>query len=290
MIIGVKRDIVIENIRQAVQRQEFHSKVEVDDPILTPQESKALSDRYVVQRTTRAFRCKAWLARKTANLLSRVLNRNTQILDLENLRGITGGAIVTSNHFSPIENTCIRYLACKQKKKRLNVVSQENNFMMPGFLGFLVNHADIIPITADPHYMQGKFQDILQELVEKKEYVLIYPEQEMWFHYRKPRPCKRGAYYYAAKLNVPVISCFVEQRELPKKDRENFYKVQYVIHVLKTLYPDPTKSVRENSYRMQKEDYAQKKAAYEKAYGKTLCYDFEPSDIAGWTGQSLPTE
>ncbi len=286
MIIGDKRELVIENIRQATQREDFHCKVEVDDPVLTAEESKALSDAYMAHRNTQAFRMKAWFARKTANFLSRLLNRKTEIIGLEQLRGITGGAIVTSNHFSQIENTCIRYLACKLGKKRLNVVSQENNFMMTGFLGFLVNHADIIPITADPHYMQGAFQNTLHELLAQKELVLIYPEQEMWFHYRKPRPCKRGAYYYAAKMNVPVISCFVEQRDLPKKDRTNFYKVGYVIHVLKTLYPDPSKSVRENSYRMQQEDYAQKKAAYERIYGKALSYAFEPSDIAGWTGES----
>ena len=87
-------------------------------------------------------------------------------------------------------------------------------------------------------------------------------------------------------MNVPVISCFVEQRDLPKKDRTNFYKVGYVIHVLKTLYPDPSKSVRENSYRMQQEDYVQKKEAYERIYGKALTYAFEPSDIAGWTGEA----
>ena len=29
-------------------------------------------------------------------------------------------------------------------------------------------------------------------------------------------------------------------------------------------------------------DYAVKRAAYERIYGKPLTYDFEPSDIAGW--------
>ena len=39
-------------------------------------------------------------------------------------------------------------------------------------------------------------------------WVLIYPEQEMWFNYRKPRPPKRGSYFYAAEAEVPIILVF----------------------------------------------------------------------------------
>ena len=51
---------------------------------------------------------------------------------------------------------------------------------------------------------------------------------------------------------------------------------------LKTDYPDPNLSVRENSIAMMNLDYEQRKEAYEQAYGKKLTYDFEPADIAGW--------
>ena len=71
-------------------------------------------------------------------------------------------------------------------------------------------------------------------------------------------------------------------QDLNEKDTDEFNKVKFKIHILKTLYPDPEKSVKENSVSMCEEDYAQKKAAYEKAYGKPLDYTFQNSDIAGW--------
>lgn len=115
---------------------------------------------------------------------------------------------------------------------------------------------------------------------------MIYPEQEMWFNYRKPRPVKRGAYYYAAKANVPIISCFTEIIDQPKPEKNNdeFYQTKYRLHVLPLIWPDSKLSVNENAKMMMEKDYAQKKAAYEAAYQKKLSYDFEPHDIAGWRG------
>lgn len=282
MIIGDNREAVIENIKVAAENGDFHSKVEINDPNLTPEQSKAIIDRYVQNRRKTSFKAKTLLARQAANLLTFALNRNSEITGIENALSIKGGAIVTSNHFSPVENTAVRLVVKKLGKKRINIVSQETNLAMPGAIGFLMNYADIIPIAEDKNYLKNDFPEIIKSLIQKNEYVLIYPEQEMWFNYRKPRPFKRGAYYYAAKLGVPVISIFVEMQDLNEKDTDEFNKVKFKIHILKTIYPDPEKSVKENSVLMCEEDYAQKKAAYEKAYGKPLDYTFQNSDIAGW--------
>ena len=282
MIIGDNREAVIENIKVAAENGDFHSKVEINDPNLTPEQSKAILDRYVQNRQKTSFKAKTLLARQAANLLTFALNRNSKITGIENALSIKGGAIVTSNHFSPVENTAVRLVVKKLGKKRINIVSQETNLAMPGAIGFLMNYADIIPIAEDKNYLKNDFPEIIKSLIQKNEYVLIYPEQEMWFNYRKPRPFKRGAYYYAAKLGVPVISIFVEMQDLNEKDTDEFNKVKFKIHILKTIYPDPEKSVKENSVLMCEEDYAQKKAAYEKAYGKPLDYTFQNSDIAGW--------
>lgn len=78
-------------------------------------------------------------------------------------------------------------------------------------------------------------------------------------------------------------------RDTDENDTEDFRKVQYIIHVLPTLYPDPEKSVKENSLELCRMDYEQKKQAYEQAYGKELDYAFEPDDIAGWITDSAPS-
>ncbi|MDD6095093.1 MAG: lysophospholipid acyltransferase family protein [Clostridia bacterium] len=284
MILGDNREAVIENIKSAAQSGDFYRKVELNDPVLTDEEANRITDRYLENRKKASFRIKSHAARTAANILTSVINKNTEIEGLENMPEFPNGAIVTSNHFSPVENTVIRYFVKKCKKKKLNIVSQVTNLAMPGVLGFLMNYADVIPLSGNFHYMERDFPAVLKELLDKGEAVLIYPEQEMWFNYRKPRPPKIGAYHYAAKLNVPVVSFFVETVDLDEKDTESFNKVRFILHVLGVIYPDPEKSVHANSIEMSEKDYALKKAAYEKAYNKPLTYEFDSSDIAGWLG------
>ncbi len=283
MIIGGNRQAVIENIRKAAEEGDFHRKVELNDPVLTKEETDSIIKRYLEKHDTSLFRFKSFLARKTANIFTWYLNRDTEIVGLEGI-DMPESYIITSNHFSQLENTVLRHLVKKCGKKRLNIISQATNFAMPGFIGFLLNYADIIPLSDDPHYTQRELPSLLSVLFKKNEAVLIYPEQEMWFNYRKPRPPKGGAYYYAAKLNIPVVSCFVEIVDLPKKDTEEFWKTKYVLHVLDVLYPDPSKGLHENNVDLTKKDYDLKVAAYEKAYHKPLHYCFEKDDIAGWRG------
>ncbi len=288
MIIGDNRPAVIENIRRAVEQGEFYNKVELHDPVLTPQQSRAIIDRYLRTRDSLQFRAKSLLARQAADLLTRHLNRTTRIIGLENAEQLTGGAILTSNHFSPADNTVVRTLAKRLGKRRLYIVSQESNLAMPGALGFLMNYADIIPISGSINYMHGGFMELLDSLLKRGEFVLIYPEQEMWFHYRKPRPGKRGAYFFASKLQVPVRPCFVELQDTDLPDTDEFMQLRYVMHVGKPLYPDPSKTVRENSLAMCRADDALKRGFYEAAYGKALSYTFAPSDIAGWRVGTMP--
>ena len=281
MIIGKNRKQVIENIKIAAEKEDFYAKVEIDDPILTPEEGKKITDDFILKRRKLFTRLKTFFARKFANVATRILNRDTEIIGEEKFRALSGGAIITSNHFSPIENTVIRKLVLNNGHKKLNIVAQLTNFAMNGIMGFLMNYADTIPLAEDFRYLNRDFLDIIGEKTSKGETVLIYPEQEMWFNYRKPRPPKRGPYYFAAKLGVPVVCCFVEMREKEEKDTEEFCKVQYILHILDVLYPDPGKTPKENSLIMAKRDYELKSAAYELAYGKKLSYEFSKDDIAG---------
>lgn len=282
MILGNDREKVIENIKKATESGDFHRKVEISDPVLTAEGEKEITDRYLASRNKPGFKFKTFCASVIANVFTKIYNKSTVILGEEKLPDLTNGAVITSNHFGPLENTVIRYLALKHGKKRLNVVSQVTNFAMTGFLGFIMNYGNTIPLSGNVHYMSRGFMDVLGDLKAKKELILIYPEQEMWFNYRPVRPLKKGAYNFAAKLNMPIVSCFVEIIDTNEDDTEEFKKVRYVLHILDTLYPDPNKTVKQNSEELCLKDYELKKAAYEKAYGKPLDYKFENSDIAGW--------
>ena len=283
MIIGDNRKAVIENIKLCAESGEFHNKVELNDPVLTAEQSKKITENYIENRKQPAFKAKTALGVTLAKSAAKIVNKNTVITGLEKIPENLGGCLITSNHFSPLENTVIRYLTNTLGRKRLGIISQTSNFAMTGIVGFLMNYADTIPISSEPHYLAKDFPAILKErLIDKKDAVLLYPEQEMWFNYRKPRPPKNGAYFYAAKLNVPIVSCFVEIIDLNKDDNSEFKKVKYVLHILDVLYPDKNKTVRENTDYLALTDYSLKKACYERVYGKKLTYMFEDGDIAGW--------
>ena len=283
MILGDNRRAVIENIRTCAENGDFHSKVELGDPVLSAEQNRNITDAYLENRKRLTFNLKTASAVTMAQIATRMINKNTEIVGLEKIPQNLGGVLITSNHFSPVENTVIRHLTNTLGRRRLNIISQTTNFAMPGVIGFLMNYADTIPISTEPRYLARDFLSVLKEkLVLRKEAVLLYPEQEMWFNYRKPRPPKGGAYFFAAKLNVPIISCFVEIVDTPKDDTPEFRQVKYILHVLDVLLPDAEKSVRENTEILSERDYALKKACYETVYGKKLTYTFENSDIAGW--------
>lgn len=283
MIIGGDRRAVIQNIRTSAENGEFYNKVELNDPVLTAEQSREITSTYLENRNCPSFKVKTALGVMLAKAATRRINRDTQIVGIEKIPKDLGGVLITSNHFSPMENTVIRHLTNTLGRKKLGIISQTSNFAMTGAIGFLMNYADTIPISTDPHYLARDFLAVLREkLVDKKEAILLYPEQEMWFHYRKPRPPKKGAYFYAAKLNIPILSCFVEIIDQEQDDTPQFKKVRYVLHVLDVLYPDKNKTARENTEQLAARDYALKKACYESVYGKELTYAFESSDIAGW--------
>ena len=222
------------------------------------------------------------VARAIAALATDLINLGTPVYGLENLDGIDGGAIVTSNHFSPVDSTMFRKAARRVGRTHVAVVSSEENLTMGGLFGFIIKYTDSIPISLDHRYLRDYFEPMLQKELASGNFVIIYPEQEMWFNYAKPRTCKRGAYLYAARYGVPVIPCFVEVRGKEGLARPNYLQVSYTLHILEPLYPDPALTERQNSIEMARKDYEQKVATYEEATGRKLDYSFEAGDVAGW--------
>lgn len=274
---------VIKNIKKAISLNQLNSKVEIGDHVVTEADREAKIYNYDIEKKNPINKIKAEIARHIANKLTNKINVDTKIVGLENIKDIKGGAIITSNHFNPVDNTVIRLLTNKLKK-HLEIVIQESNVFMNGFLGFLMNNCYTIPLSDSKEYMKFKFYPSIEKFLKRKDFILIYPEQEMWFNYKKPRPPKIGAFHMAAKYNVPIIPVFIEIRNIDGYDENGFQKVKYILHILKPIYPDINKQLKDNKDEMQKLDYEMKVKAYENIYGKKLTYDFNPEeDIAGYT-------
>ena len=283
MIIGGSKKEVIDNIKRSIKENELNKKVSIGDPTPSEEEMYDLIKKFYDNRKHKITHfIKSLRATLCIKQYGKKFDSTIKIVGLENIKDIISGAIVTSNHFNPLDSLIVRKLIKEKNNKEIYIVIQDTNLAMPGFIGYLFNNLKTIPICKGPNYIIKTFKPYLKKVLDNNNYVLIYPEEEMWFNYRKPRPCKRGTYLFAAEMNVPIISCFTEIIDTDVKDNDEFNKVKYVLHVLKPIYPDKEKSSRENSKIMAEIDYRQKVEAYEKAYNKKLDYKFYKSDIAGY--------
>ena len=283
LLVTPGREEAIRNIRQAAQEGRFNDKTEPFDPQWAPEALKENILGYVQKRHTLGFKLKNLAARAIVDSwIRRYSNGVNEMIGLEKLDALKGPAFLTANHFNPFDNGVIRSMTKLSGRGRLWAVSQGTNFVMPGLNGFVLRNIDVIPLIPEPSYMAGAFREQMQEVLDQGRFILIYPEQEMWFNYRKPRPGKRGAFLFASQFGVPVIPLFTELQDLPETVTPGFHDVKMVLHILDPLYPDPAKTDRENSLALCKADYEAKVRCYEKVYGRPLTYGFSPEDIAGW--------
>ncbi len=287
MIIGGSKVQVIKNIKQAVADGDLNRKVEEGDAVMSAEEELAIIDKFFAAKNKKTYKIKRAAVQKMADVQQAAYDPLIKLEGLENLEGLkanNAGFIITANHFNPLDNLCIKKLIREKYQDTPHIVIQATNLAAPGVIGEIFNCLDHIPITKSPSYIRGRFMDEMRRVLDDGHPVLIYPEEEMWFNYRKPRPSKRGAFYFAAELGVPVVPCFVEILNTARVDNDEFFESEYIVHVLEPIYPDAARSVRANSMEMAERDYSLKKAAYEKAYGKKLNYGFEKGDVANWRG------
>ena len=284
MIIGGSKKEVINNIKKNIENNELNKKVEIGDPNLPEDEIQKYINDFYKNKKKLSYFFKNKIANKTVKKISKELYPDIKINGLEklDLADLSNGAIITSNHFNPLDSYNIRKIVEEKLHKKLYIVVQDTNLAMPGFLGFLFNNIEVIPLSKSPNYIIKKFVPELKKILSKGDFILIYPEEEMWFNYRLPRPCKRGAYQFAHELDVPVISCFVKMIDTDKTDIDEFNKVKYEVSINKVIYPEAGESVKSDSRKMAEVDYEARKKAYEDAYNKKLNYAFDISDIAGW--------
>ena len=110
-------------------------------------------------------------------------------------------------------------------------------------------------------------------LLGRGEKILIYPEQEMWWNYRKPRPMKTGAFRFAVTCKVPIIPAFITMEDTEHMDPNGFPVQAYTIHFLPPIYPKEELRKKENIEYLMNENYRLWVETYEKFYNKKLKYN-----------------
>jgi 1-acyl-sn-glycerol-3-phosphate acyltransferase len=197
------------------------------------------------------------------------------VVGVENLDNLDSGAVLTCNHFSAMDSfaTQVVYEKSIQSKKRklFRVIKEGNYTSYPGFYGSLMRNCNTLPLSSDFQTLQ-EFLRAASYHLTNGNYVLIYPEQSMWWNYRKPKPLKSGAYTMAVHAHVPVVPIFICMEDSDVIGPDGFPIQMYTIFVLKPIFEDPELSSRENKEMMAKKNYEAWKAIYETFYNEKLEY------------------
>ena len=203
-----------------------------------------------------------------------------EIIGAERFAALESGAIITCNHFNAFDSFAMQmtYERAKVEGRALFRVIREGNYTsFPGFYGYLMRNYNTLPLSSNAKVMQ-EFVRATSLLLQKGHFVLIYPEQSMWWNYRKPKPLQKGGFYLAAKNNVPVLPCFITMADTDIIGEDGFPVQEYTIHVSDPIYPDTERSVKENTAEMMARNAAVWKKIYETTYGIPLEYTTEKTN------------
>ena len=272
-----ERLAVLERITEYERLGFFDRDVEIDPPTrpLEPGEvdyiGKKRSTRFFTKIANRVAKGFFEKQIKTGNLVIK------EVIGLENYLAVADkGALITCNHFNAFDNYAV-YKAIEESlgKKPLYKIIREGNYTsFGGLYGFFFRHCNTLPLSTRMVTLRELIESV-NILLSRGEKVLIYPEQGMWWNYKKPRPLKLGSFRFAAKAGVPVVPFFITTEETDKKDAAGFPILAYTVHILPAIHPDPEKNIRVNTEEMCTANYNAWKAVYEEVYGIPLTYTTE---------------
>ncbi len=196
-----------------------------------------------------------------------------EVRGIENFTAVEGGRFVTCNHFSVGDNYAVWKALCDHMDgKMLYKIIREGNYTNPPKpFGLFMRHCNTLPLSSQMSTMK-KFMKAIKVLLERGETILIYPEQGMWWNYRKPKPMQDGAFTLAVRNQAPIVPIFITMEDSDHLDPDGFPVQEYTIHILPAILPDPSLPRAEAAQKMKKENYEAWVKTYEEFYGKPLVY------------------
>lgn len=270
---------VLAKIEEYEKKGWFSKDVEEDPPTipLTPDKID-----YINKKLSNKIISKFAMHQAVSFVKKLIKNKQMIIKDVVGIENFTKlanqGAILTCNHFNPFDNFCIHWVLrpyLKKEGREMHVIIREGNYTnFPGFFGFIMRHCYTLPLSANFSTMK-KFHQSLKILLGRGEKILIYPEQGMWWNYRKPRPMVGGAFRFAVENKVPIIPMLITMEDTENIDGDGFPIQAYTLHIMPAIYPDPNKSNKENMEYLKNENYKLWKKTYEDFYKVPLTYTTE---------------
>ena len=266
---------ILEKIKELEKQGKFDIDAENDPP------SKPLSkDKVDYLNKKITSKSKTILANSLGKVFIRQLLKNNKMIikeinGAENLQKVKGGAMITCNHFNPFDSMAIESMfrvTGESKKRKLYKVIREGNYTnFPGLYGFFFKNCNTLPLSSKTSTMVN-FVKAVDEILKRGDFILIYPEQSMWWNYKKPKPLKNGAFKLAARNNVPVVPIFITMEDSDIIGQDGLPIQQYIINIEEPIYPDSKLSVKDNTEAMKNKNFETWKNVYENFYRIPLEY------------------
>lgn len=273
---------ILETIAKYEKEGKFDQDVENDPPTieLTPEGVDYLNRKITSKVKTRFAN---YVGEKFLDYLvksEKLLIK--EIKGLENLEKISGGAVLTCNHFNPYDvfavETAYREAKNTKGKKLFKVIREGNYTNFPGLYGFFFKNCDTLPLSSNNQTMV-KFMKAADDILARGDMILIYPEQSLWWNYRKPKPLKQGGFRIAARNMVPVIPIFITMEDSNLVGDDGFTIQEYTINIGKPIYPEKKLSEKENTMKMKEKNAEVWKKVYEDFYKIPLVYTTDPNKM-----------
>ena len=267
------RKAVVDKIIEYERIGAFDKDVEVDPPtkILLPDQVDYLNKKL-------SSKIKSYFANRAAVRYFEKEFRKKRlvygdVIGLENFTKVKGGAIVTCNHFSIYDHYVVykTFAPYLRRGKIYKVIREGNYTSMEGVFGTFFRHCNTLPLSSSIETMK-KFLEAMRVLLERGEKILVYPEQAMWWNYKKPRPMKNGAFKFAVKNNVPIIPVFITLKEYGTYNADGSPVYIYNVNIGEPICQKTELSEKENTEYLKNTNYEIWKKVYETYYGKKLVY------------------
>ena len=266
------------DVLEKIKNYELEGKFDID-PEIDPPAKMLMPNQVDYLNKKLSSKIKTWYAYKAAAKFMFKLIDDKQliikdIVGIENLKNLKSGAILTANHFHPFDSFIAQYvfMQANQKKKKFYRIIKEGNYTsVGGFYGLLMRNCHTLPLSSNRDTMR-KFLSAVDTILKRGDFVYIYPEQALWWNYRKPRPLKPGGFKFAVTANVPVVPIFVTMEDSDILGADGFPIQEHTVHVGEPIYPDKNLTEKENVNRIKELNYEYWVKVYEDFYKKPLTF------------------
>ncbi len=163
----------------------------------------------------------------------------------QNRKLFANGLMTVCNHVCRWDMICVLQ-AMRYRKAWIPMYAQAFN----GKDGFLMKHIGGIAIP-DNYSGLRKFDQALDELHSKKQWIHIFPESCSWYNYAPLRPFKTGAFNMAYKYALPIIPMVITFR--PRTGWRKIFSDSgplLTIHVGDPIVPDLSAPRKEETARL----------------------------------------